>query len=54
MLLFDNLIVINQSVCTLAEVAALGNVTVLWPNGSEIDIDLLVCPIVDIIHSIRK
>lgn len=53
-LLFDNLIAIDQSVCTPAEVAVFGNATELWPNGSEIDIDLLVCPIGDIIHSIRK
>ncbi len=31
-----------------------GHVTVLQLNGSEIDIDLLVCSRVDITHSIRK
>lgn len=53
-LLFVNLIVIDQSVCTHAEVTAFGHATALWPNGCEIDIDLLVCPIVGIIHSARK
>ena len=37
-----------------AEVAVFGHATVLWPNGSGIGIDPLVCPRVDIIHSMRK
>lgn len=42
-LLFHNLIVTDQSVCTLNRgVAESGHVTVLCPNGSEIDIDLLL------------
>lgn len=54
LLLFDTLIATDQSVHTMVEVPVLGNATESWLNGSEVDTDLLVCPAVDIIHSIRK
>lgn len=51
---FDTLIATDQWVHTPAEVLVLGNATESWLNGSEVDSDLPVCPVVDIIHPIRK